>query len=563
MTFPILALAVIVTAAVTVAVARMTKQYAVAAIAGSALILFLHGWQYFGYTSDDAYISYRYARNLADGVGLVWNPGEHVEGYSNVLWTVLLAALDKLGAEPVRTGRWLGFALGVAAIGGTYALARTLLEDAAGRVAGLVATLLLAASGPFALWAFAGLETSLFATLVLGAVLLHIREDAGDAPPISGAVWAFACMTRPDAPLLFGVSALYKVVRCAWRLRNSAPDAAWAPTLADEMRHLAVWVTGFAVLYGPYFAWRYLTYDYLFPNAYYVKVGSGFDQYERGLYHFSAFAREHAAWLLALAPIAIATASIRRAASAYVLALVLVWFGYIVYIGGDSLVRFRLFAPMLPLTYALIAASGAAIVQAARSGRAPSGGGRAPPRLALEAAGTLAVGALMLFTLQASGADGAIPLDRTGVRDRVQIGRWLRDNAPGTTIIAVIPAGAIPYESGLPAIDMLGINDEHIAHRDLDLGVFGAGHEKYDSEYVLDRRPDIIILTDALSARPWRREDYGVLYGGLIPARIDMLNTPRLWEEYEPRSAAFPEGMWLNLLVRRDAAALIAKTARP
>ena len=110
MTFPILALAMIGIAGVTAALARVTKQYAAAAIAGSALILFLHGWRYFGYTSDDAYISYRYARNLADGAGLVWNPGEHVEGYSNFLWTVLLAASDKLGAAPVRTGRWLGFA---------------------------------------------------------------------------------------------------------------------------------------------------------------------------------------------------------------------------------------------------------------------------------------------------------------------------------------------------------------------------------------------------------------------------------------------------------------------
>ena len=40
---------------------------------------------------DDAFISFRYARNLLDGHGLVWNPGERVEGYTNFLWTILLA----------------------------------------------------------------------------------------------------------------------------------------------------------------------------------------------------------------------------------------------------------------------------------------------------------------------------------------------------------------------------------------------------------------------------------------------------------------------------------------
>ena len=79
---------------------------------GAGVILLLHGWFYFHYTSDDAYISYRYARNLADGVGLVWNPGEHVEGYTNFLWVMMLAGIDRIGADIVESGRWLGYALG-------------------------------------------------------------------------------------------------------------------------------------------------------------------------------------------------------------------------------------------------------------------------------------------------------------------------------------------------------------------------------------------------------------------------------------------------------------------
>ena len=568
MDFPLLAAIVVAIASTSVVLARITKQYFVVAMAASTAILLLHGWRYFDYTSDDAYISYRYARNLADGAGLVWNPGEYVEGYSNFAWTGLLAAFYKLGADMNDTGRWLGFAFGVAALAGTFAVTRALFPrrgverdgsrrpDGTAQTAALAATLFLAASGPFAVWTFAGLEVPMFAALILGAVLLHLREDEGDIQPLSGAVWAFACMTRPDALLLFGVSAIAKVVRCIVRLRNNTPATPWATSLDAELQHLVVWTAGFALFFVPYFAWRYITYDYLFPNTYYAKVGDGMDQYERGLYHLDTFAREHAAWLLMLAPVAVAFGNVRRGGALYVLALVLAWFAYIVYIGGDSLVRFRFFAPLLPLMYALVAASAGAILQQVRLERPP-------PQFVRWAGLAMAGGALLLFTLHASSIDVVLPLEREAVFQRARVGLWLRDNAPADTVIAVIPAGAIPYESRLDTIDMLGINDEHIAHRDLNLGLWGAGHEKYDSLYVLDREPDIIIINDTLSANPWRREDYVGLTSALIPARNDMLRQDRLWEEYEPRSAPVGEGLWVNLLVRRDASELLAKTQAP
>ncbi len=51
---------------------------------------------YFG-PVDDAYISFRYARNLAWGEGLVYNAGEYAEGISNLLWTLCLAGLYRAG----------------------------------------------------------------------------------------------------------------------------------------------------------------------------------------------------------------------------------------------------------------------------------------------------------------------------------------------------------------------------------------------------------------------------------------------------------------------------------
>ncbi len=45
---------------------------------------------------DDAYITFRYARNLADGAGFVYNPGQPVMGTSTPLYTLWLAMLSRL-----------------------------------------------------------------------------------------------------------------------------------------------------------------------------------------------------------------------------------------------------------------------------------------------------------------------------------------------------------------------------------------------------------------------------------------------------------------------------------
>ncbi|HEY8171731.1 MAG TPA: hypothetical protein VIH21_01490, partial [Dehalococcoidia bacterium] len=497
---------------------------------------------------------FRYARNLSDGLGLVWNPGEYVEGYSNFLWVLILAGIDKAGGDIVPTARWLGFALGVVSIAGAYAVCRELVDGTTGKAAGFVAAMLMATCGTFALWTFAGLETSLFAALTLAAVLLHFRESDGLRPPLSGAVWALVAMTRPEGPLLFAVSAAFKLVEWAFRFDGRAERSG----VVRETLWLAVWFAGFAALFVPYFVWRYTTYDYFFPNTYYAKVGEGLGQYNRGIAYTAQFVREYGMWLLALVPVALALTSMRRARALYVLALVVAYGGYVVYVGGDSLLRFRFFAPIIPLAYALIASSGAALVSVIPLEE------RARPWRA--AAAAVSVGAIVLFTLQASvngiGVVGATG-ERAAVDRRVEIGRWLHDNVPDDTKIAIGPAGAVPYESQLPTIDMLGINNEHIAHRDLPLGRFAAGHEKYDSQYVLSQAPDIIILLDVFTPAPAKRADYDRLSGVFVPAYVDIVNTPQLWEQYEPRAVEIREGAWFNLLVRRGAGDVLALTQSP
>ncbi len=118
---------------------------------------------------DDAMISMRYARNLADGFGLVWNPGEGpVEGYSNFLWLLTAAVGIFLGLEPLQFTQAAGLVAQAVTLWALFQIGR-----AAGRRGwkATLAPLFLAGSISFLAYPMTGMETSLFCCLLTVAFL--------------------------------------------------------------------------------------------------------------------------------------------------------------------------------------------------------------------------------------------------------------------------------------------------------------------------------------------------------------------------------------------------------
>ena len=64
------------------------------------LIFLAHSYYLGGYTADDSFITFRYARNLADGYGPVFNTGERVEGYTSFGWVIIFAFFTISGWNP-------------------------------------------------------------------------------------------------------------------------------------------------------------------------------------------------------------------------------------------------------------------------------------------------------------------------------------------------------------------------------------------------------------------------------------------------------------------------------
>jgi hypothetical protein len=186
---------------------------------------------------DDAFITFRYARNLSAGLGLVYNPGQAVLGTTSPLYAALLAGLAALlGADRLPaisfTVALLADTLGVWLF---YRLARAAFADSG--AAGLLALAYLA--HPFRLdVASGGMETSLF---VAGLLLLHERYLHGGRAWALGALSAALFLLRPDAVL--ALLPLY--AHWLWRDRRAALLAgAWAGLLAGAWLIVATWLYG-------------------------------------------------------------------------------------------------------------------------------------------------------------------------------------------------------------------------------------------------------------------------------------------------------------------------------
>lgn len=165
-----------------------------------------------GFPLDDSWIHLQFARNLANGFGLSYNPGELVTGSTAPLWTALLSLLFPLPGGVILWTKLLGVALYLAGIDATWRLARELGLPRG--LSALAAGLTLATS--WLVWsALSGMEIPLFVLLSLWGMILHLRERAGACrPPLSLAVLAVAVLARPEGLLLLLLAGLDRLVAC-------------------------------------------------------------------------------------------------------------------------------------------------------------------------------------------------------------------------------------------------------------------------------------------------------------------------------------------------------------
>jgi arabinofuranosyltransferase len=294
---------------------------------GTFILLLLHSLSY-RFLTDDAFISFRYAHNLAHGDGLVFNPGfEKVEGYTNFLWVMILALFDAVRIPPETASIFLSLALTAVLWGLLFRFARRLAPSPDDAVFIFLPLLFLALTRSIAVWSTSGLETRLFEVLILAGALALIRENAEDSPPWfswSALGFAMATLTRPDGLLLsamaFGAALLDRI------LRRRVP-----------VGRLAAHCATFVFLVGGHFLFRRAYYGEWLPNTYYAKVG-GELWWSMGWKYLGMFILEYGIylWVPLLVP---AYLYLSRRGQRFIffltLALILPHMLYIISIGGD------------------------------------------------------------------------------------------------------------------------------------------------------------------------------------------------------------------------------------
>jgi hypothetical protein len=464
--------------------------------------LLLLAWHHAGFSLDDPFISFRYARNLIDGHGLVFSIGERVEGYSNLLWILLLVPFMWAGVDPVPVAKAGGLFFAAASILVVTRTARLLFAGGEGFWIGLAAATLIGASSYYALWSVGQLETMLFSFLLVLAFHLHARSVSRDAGEGAAADWswvplALLCLTRPEAPLIFLVFLFAKLIA----VRGAR----------ERVPGVIGWALGFAAVFGAFLAWRWTYYGDLLPNTYYAKTSGGASQIAPGrAYLAEGFTTQGAIFtgltVVACGGLVYYLHRSRDGLTGLLVAVAIAYAGFIILAGGDWMAGFR-FLMQVHAVLMLLVATGlhqvVLLVQRARRGG--QRGTTAGPRAAT-AAGAVAVLLAVLMagtSVRASNAHlrQALPWLESRLGQAIgfepggpyfQVAQYLDEHVPAGSWVALGEAGVIPYYAAhVNVIDVLGLMDRHIAR------LPGLLHEKGDAAYVLDRRPDYILLLAA------------------------------------------------------------------
>lgn len=518
---------------------------------------------------DDAFISFRYARNFAEGLGLVYNPGERVEGYTDFSWVFLLGILGRLGIDIPAAGTFLGMLLSLATIVllRFHPMPARAWPSAPAPPLWLawLPSLFLAASLPFAFQAGSGLATALFTFLLTLSVYARERWREDRFPREVLPVTLLA-LTRPEGCLILLVFLVFELADAFVRPRSDARALRSTP-----WRRATLLAVVFAVLFVPYFVWRWTYYGFLLPNTFYAKVGTTLEQVQRGLQYGWDFL-PHVAGPLLLVVILFATFSRARRGQALRITLIAVFGGYVISVGGDHMPVFRFFVPILPVVYLMLRDALLAVFElhgertTAGGGGQSSGSRRAARRATIRSevlnparSGTSmpmvrSIRAAVLIALALSFIETGyfsfrrelgnvfqetLAEKRAQERELRLVGQHFASvSKPGSTLALGI-TGAIGYYSRLPILDFFGLTDSQIAHRKVGgMGIGAAGHEKGDGYYILSRKPTYIMNTFArLHPAPLDPTNAAVrerLFWSLSERQI--ASSPAFWNEYRART---------------------------
>ncbi len=427
---------------------------------------------------DDAYISLRYARNLARGIGLVYNQGEFVEGYSNLLWVLILSGFYHLHLDAELMSSLLGIACSCLCVPIIF-LGINKSSNPAPRLAG---AFLFASNVYVWYWSGKGMETTLYMLLLSGGAISVARTlNTGSAGWKWSIFFGLAAVTRPEG-ILFGVFSFLIMALARWQKRTALKPLV---------------IAGLVILIPPLlqFLFRIDYYGDVLPNTFYAKVSTGTQFYERGLrYIWDSLLMNPVLSLTLFVQLGL----LHRSSTGvrYLLAFIMLAFLSIVYEGGDHFYGGRMLVPFIPLFCVLFQELAIQLFERLK-------------HLGLATVTGVFISSCLVGFLVAAGmswnhgpTNQKIAMSIPDMQLRRSVGEWLNQHSQPDDWIATPAAGLLPYAADRPTIDTLGLTDRQIGRRSVALGSGVAGHEKGDGKYVLLRKPRFFVPFYYLFRKP-------------------------------------------------------------
>ncbi len=511
-------------------------------IIGVALAVYAALAARFWFVIDDAFITFRYSRNLAAGLGIRYNTGENppVEGYSNFLWMMLCAGFEWLRLDPVVLAPVVALASGAVVIVFVH---RRLVLMGFGPPAVAIGTVGLAAFPPVALWGSTGLETMAFALSIFAMfdalVLSKPRPDVR-----LGIVAGIAlCLMRVEGPAWAVVIAL---LACGARWLDGEWQAARG--------HLAYVAGVVAAAFAVYFAWRYAYFGTLVSNTATAKAAVLSLRLERGVnYVIGYFATFPATPLVVFGGAILAARETRRGAWLAVAAMACAFPVYALVVTGDFMPMGRFLLPAAPFWALLTALLATGLIQTGKSARVALVGAFGGALLAVQLAPAWNYHALPRAWIEGFRFRHNTPAfmtefevwqdQKNNADDWTHLGSALRRYAeqlapsPRAPSVVLGAIGAAGYYSGLFVFDRHGLVTPKVASRALspDEPLLSAGHDRRVApEFFLEDAPTILRY----------RHLRGAPSEVAVNAALRMAAELQAMTQQDPRLAAYAPDLW-------------------
>jgi hypothetical protein len=485
---------------------------------------------------DDAMISMRYAKNLAEGHGLVWNPGEHpVEGYTNPLWVVFMSIfhLFPIPASkmslPIQISGAIFLTINLYLI---MLIASRLTEN---RLVPLLSVVLTALYMPLNNWGLQGMEVSLLTLMVSLAAWIAVRSlEKNEFTPWPYVILAVGTLVRIDMVVPYLCILGFLLIKKPKWLRSSL---FWGFGL------LAVFLISQTIF-------RLIYYEDILPNTYYLKV-EGFPlvlRINRGLYVFTEYIVQMN-WVLFVLPFLYLFFD-HNQKSVLLALLVLAQIAYSIYVGGDAWEHQggsnRYISISIPLFFILFAYSINQVVNAV----AAFSKDRLFSHSAFINFGTVLIvlASMYNFNFFLRTAPRTIetwilkrqPIFVEANQEYLRIAYAINQFTTPEARLAVVSAGSIPYFTERPSIDLLGKNEKVIAHQPnhfpSSVKDIRPGHMKWDYNYSIgELKPDVIVQLwgDDNSAEKYLDNYYTVVEFDKMQFSVLSNSDEILWEVFE------------------------------